>query len=796
MPPEETTMRRAARRSIAGLFGRGELAAPRFEFSFADGDTEAFGAEPWAVRAFELSERIGEPYSATIDLIAPVGAWELDALLGCRVHLQVSRAEQSRSVAALITAVDYCGAIAEGHRVRVNVGPAIALLANARRCRVFQDQTAIEIATAVVADVHALHGGSLNATNLSRDYPPLDYCVQHEETDLQFLLRVLADAGVSLLFRHERNAETLVLCDSPNTLPFAGLDPLDEPEDTEPPMVPRWHGDPNGIVTESITDARQRMRASSGSWSATTWGWKTRPPTRMQSAIEVNGGRSAFGGIEVTEMRRPNEGPHSDGLIRDDVDARAARAAQRDQTQATMLAARSNVTTLRAGSVFELAEQRRDLYAEQWAVTEVVHRGDAPHVELRGIADAPTATYSNEMRCQPRTAPLVPARRRKPRAAGITTAIVTGPPGEAIHTDRFGRVRVRMLWDRSEPDDGLTSCWLRVTQPWAGEGYGTTYIPRVGAEVVVSFINGDPDRPVCSGSLHNGAAMPTHELPEHRTSTVLRTQHLAGDGTGFHELRFEDGSGCEGVYWDVGGRLEETVRGPQSTTVRSAQSLSVGGNQTIKVRRDVKSTTEGCQRETVHGGVMLDYQSGVEMHVSEAPQEGTTPGYRTKVGSGLYEIDVAEGFVLRCGECRIEMTPDMILIEGPTVFAKSMRQGDAPTAALSLTNEHAELYSDNVRVGTDNAAVNLDHRLVASQGPREASETSLVLESGDMSVEAKKAVSLRGKTVATHSDGETLVGAGELTLSSSTTVNMTSVEKTSITAAQDLTLRGAQIRLN
>src|SRR5690606_8987379 len=193
----------------------------------------------------------------------------------------------------------------------------------------------------------------------------------------------------------------------------------------------------------------------------------------------------------------------------------------RDCATATVLCARSNATALRAGSVFELLGAPLDEYGETWVVTAVQHHGTAP-VGGSGRDGGPECGHA--IARQPLREPVVPPRMPRPQVAGVHSAIVTGPPGEEIHTDRFGRVRVRMLWDEQEHDDEPTSCWLRVATPWAGDGFGTVFIPRVGTEVIVSFIDGDPDRPFCSASVYGGGAMPPYALPEHRTRTVLRTQ--------------------------------------------------------------------------------------------------------------------------------------------------------------------------------------------------------------------------------------------------------------------------------
>src|SRR5690606_22413196 len=207
-------------------------------------------------------------------------------------------------------------------------------------------------------------------------------------------------------------------------------------------------------------------------WSAMAWDWKARPGVRLRSDTSTDL-RAADGGWWEADEGRPDEG---DGPIGDGTQRRAQLRRLGDLASAARLRASSNATVLRAGSVFELLGAPDDELGDTWVVTAVRHEGEAPLSTAGSSGSPPPVQYVNDIECQPLRAPVVPPRMPRPRVLGVHSAIVTGPPGEEIHTDRFGRVRVRMLWDEQPHEGEPTSCWLRVATPWAGDGFGAVLV--------------------------------------------------------------------------------------------------------------------------------------------------------------------------------------------------------------------------------------------------------------------------------------------------------------------------------
>jgi type VI secretion system secreted protein VgrG len=582
----------------------------------SEGDT----ATTWRVWSFVFEERVHAPYALRIHAIADadtVAHFDPEALLGARVVFEIRRGHAKRVVHGVVLESDLLGEGRGGPSIRLHVGPALALMGFYRRCRVFQCRTVPEIVRDVLEPRLVAQGGALEFGRLVSTYASRDYCVQYRETDLDFVLRILTDAGITLLFHHGEDAETVVLVDSNQALPPRGHEPLSVRVGDAPPsllFVPRSEHE---LPVETIHTLRQRVHL---------------------------------------EQRR--------------VELRAT----------------SNVIGLRAGSVFGLDEPPEAGYHPVWVVTRVRHYGEAPHAAADRWDDA--TEYSNEIECQPHRLPIVPPRAPRPRVDGPQTAIVTGPPGEMIHCDELGRVHVRMLWDDDPHEGEGTSCWVRVAQPWAGSDFGVAFVPRVGAEVVVSFIDGDPDRPLCTGGLFNGGAMPPYALPDGRTRTVIRTRSANDDG--YNELSFDDAHGAEEVYLHAQRNLREHVRAEHRTYMGGDRHSAVSGSLSASVGKDHHLTVAGDHHHTVAGDVMQHFRGACRLRVSEAPRGPTgNAGMTITVERGTFAIDAADAIVLHCGESRLELQPGQIVLTSPQILARRTSAAD-PTmlgAVEAIGNE-------------------------------------------------------------------------------------------------------------
>jgi type VI secretion system secreted protein VgrG len=298
-----------------------------------------------------------------------------------------------------------------------------------------------------------------------------------------------------------------------------------------------------------------------------------------------------------------------------------------------------------------------------WLLTSVRHSAvqSPDYVSNQAIGSA----YSNSFTCIPHKVPFLPERiTLKPVVRGPQTAVVVGKPGEEIWPDKFGRVKVQFFWDRHGKKDDSSSCWIRVAQPWAGKNWGFVAIPRVGHEVVVDFLEGDPDQPIIVGSVYNADNMPPYALPDNKTQTGVKTRSSTGGGSAnFNEIRFEDKKGSEELYVHAEKNLTGVVENDESRTV--------GANRTTKIHKDDTETVEtGDHTLTVSQGnrEATISMGNDKLTVSMGGVTHEVPMGTHKIDALMVEADGKAMITLKCGASSIQMTPASITIKAPMVM--------------------------------------------------------------------------------------------------------------------------------
>ena len=396
--------------------------------------------------------------------------------------------------------------------LRLTVGPALALLDQQTDTRAFHHQSVPQIVQAVLEDRLSTLGRRLRLDLDPAAWPPREYCVQYRETDLAFARRLLHEAGIGFRFAHLEDCETLVL--------FA--DNARCPEREPVRFLPH-----TTIVAadESIDHlARARSLAITG---VTQRDWVAllaadAPFTHAHDSADERGRH---------RVRREHEDRRADA---DDGARRARHKLEQHAVQRQRCHGGGDVLCFRPGHRFTLG----DAPSADYLLLSTLHHGD--------ITDTPS--YHNSFVCIPDGLPFRPALDEpapRPRVNGPHTAIVVGPEGEEIHTDEHGRIKVRFHWDiRTDEEHG--SCWVRVAQSWAGAGWGALFIPRIGMEVVVQFLDGDPDRPLVIGCVYNSLSTPPVALPDDKTCSVLSSESSPGGGLA-NQIRLEDARGRESL---------------------------------------------------------------------------------------------------------------------------------------------------------------------------------------------------------------------------------------------------------
>jgi type VI secretion system secreted protein VgrG len=615
------------------------LKANQSEFEFQAGP---HAAGELAVVGFEAQETLSQLYSVEVNLAAPLGvSVDEKALIGQKALLTVQLGDGSarffHGIVSRVARWD-AGRGPDRQRYRITVVPRLWTLRHTRRSRIFQEMTVPDIVQKVLGDAQVEHTLSLQGS-----YAPREYCVQYRESDLDFVSRLLEEEGIFYYFEHTEDAHKMVLNDASVTC---------RPMEGEASLVYR-EASKMVAAKESVHEFAARREIQPGAVVLRDFDF-VRPALDLTASSTADEAEHA---LEIYDYpARYGEPGIGKTLAKVRLEELRARV--------EMVTGASNCRRLLVGHTFELADHPVAEFNRSYLLLSVRYVGRQPEVLTfeQAMSDNKDG-YRNEFVCIPADVPFRPARTApRPTIAGAQTAIVVGPAGEEIHTDEHGRIKVQFHWDREGKNNDRSSCWIRVSQAWAGQSWGALYLPRIGHEVVVEFLEGDPDRPIVTGSVYNGQNPPPIYLPDDKTQSTLRSNSSPG-GNGSNELRFEDAAGRELVYLhaqkdfnivvendktqQVGGNetllvkkdRTKTIEGNQALEVKKNDDSVIGGNQTLEVIKDRSTTVTGNHTETVVGDQSIAVNSNQNIMIAMASAETVGLGKMLNVG-GAYAITV------------------------------------------------------------------------------------------------------------------------------------------------------------
>ncbi|UQA63216.1 type VI secretion system Vgr family protein [Polyangium aurulentum] len=424
-------------------------------------------------------ESISDLYRFTLDAVAPawLGALPVD-IAGAPARLTFGVPEAPRAISGIVAEVRRGYEAKSGAHHRIVLVPTVARLLLRHDCRIFQEMSAPEIVAAV------LRAGAIPSDRyrfaLRGVYPKRAYCVQHREADWHFVSRLLEDEGIHYFFEESPGGEVLVMADAPAAhAPIDGGGTLS----FRPPLGAMAHGQ-----HVSLFGWTERMVSD----AVTLRDYNFLKPLL---SLEAHAKRQRDASLPIYDSPGDHETPERGK-------ARAAVRLEETQSMERSGEGESDCPRLVPGRTFLLMEHGDEQSNRPYLVTRVEHRGAAPSPEAE--LGGERASYENQFEVVTAETPFRPARRTsRPRVHGPQTAVVVGPKESEVHTDAHGRIKVQFHWDRQGKKDEHSSCWIRVAHPWAGSGFGVLFLPRVGHEVVVDFLEGDPDRPMITGSVHH-----------------------------------------------------------------------------------------------------------------------------------------------------------------------------------------------------------------------------------------------------------------------------------------------------
>jgi type VI secretion system secreted protein VgrG len=611
------------------------------------------------------TEAISSPYEFAVTAVAALADVEaaggVEALLAqsCRLEWDLGEegaGEGSGGGAARAFAGKVIGAEALSWRhdaaevtLRIVLGPALALLGMRRRSQIFQDMSAIDAIDAVLDEWQIARRWALREA-----YPRRPFVTQYEETDLDFVMRLLAEEGIFASFEQPEAGATagekLVFGDHEGAygdiLAAAGAP---RARSGAPILAVAMREAAAGEAAITSLSAKHQLCPE----SVLLRDYDFRRPRHVASGFSQVRSAAGRGGWMFYDHRDQDElDEHVDADVGD---ARARRRLEQLRAAADVFSGEGTCRALGAGQRFALEGHAWPKLDGDYVVTRVEHRAV---LSRRAGEDAPPG-YRCQFDCAPAHARIRPAMPARRVVQSLETATVSGPEGEEIWTDAYGRIQVRFHWDlRARGDNqGRTSCWLRLAEAWAGAGWGTQSIPRVGMEVIVGFAGGDPDRPLVLGCIRNAETMPAFALPEDATRSGLRTASSPGGG-GFNELSFEDRKGAEQVYLRAERDLEELVQNDQRSRVIHDRLLAVEHDRMAVVGNDDQLVVGNNKHTHVKGEYQIVAERGLHANVT---------GGASTVVSGPNAMQSGGPLTIECSAASITSEGDATLAAGGNI---------------------------------------------------------------------------------------------------------------------------------
>jgi type VI secretion system secreted protein VgrG len=602
-------------------------------------------------------EELGRPYLYALELTAKQAKPDLTAILGGMVVIAFANGQAKRYVTGYVARASFEGMRAGAYLYRLELRPWIWLLSRVQNSRIFQNVSIWSIITTIFQEA-GFSGNVTDSRQNSAGSQVVEYCVQYNETSMDFVTRLMEKYGLYYYFTHSSDGHNLVVADDPNshtalskTLPYANQQTEFRQVDAH---VWGWSSD---------------LAFLSGAVTFNDYNFKT--PGNQLLAKSLNPGSHPKSSYEVYEY----PGPY--GVINDGTKIAGLRM-QHIAARRSVVHASSNSRDLTNGCKFTLSDFDDTTQNKEWLVIEAelsLTAGETVAEKEGETADAFLITIT----AIPGTTPFgLEETTPWPCVNGPQTALVVGKSGDEITTDQYGRVIVSFYWDRNSQKNETSSCYIRVAQVWAANGWGATFIPRIGQEVIVEFIDGNPDRPLITGCVYNG----TNALPyppsgdTNATRSTIKSNSSKG-GNGFNELRFEDKAGSEEVFFQAQKDYNWNVINNETGTVGQNSTVTVtNGNRVVNVSAGYDSLTvsKGNQTITVSSG-------------SSTITAGTA--ISLVVGSNSFVLDTSSA-TITVGASSVKLTSSSVTVNGGNI-SLSATEGLTANGGAEMTLQAGEI---------------------------------------------------------------------------------------------------------
>ncbi len=696
------------------------------------------------VLEFHGSERLSTLFSYNIDLACREADLDFTQIVGQPALLSITRQDDTRYVHGLVSHFQQQRRGRTFTLYDAILEPRAFRMENRIDCRIYQNMTMKDVVTRVLQQHQVTHRFRCRG---NQDPPEREYCVQYRETDWNFVSRLLAEEGYFFFFQHTDSSHEMVISNDRTVheeIPGEGTVPFGAP-------------DSGSASRERIHQMSYAEQVVPGKVALQDYNFQM-PQVDFSSEHESGEGEAELEVYDYPGVYAAPEQGQNLSQVRQEANEALRRGGH----------ASSDCVRLIPGYTFTLSgHHQTSLNDQEYLVTRITSDG-ATVTDLDEGRVSAVCDYSNSFTYIPAEVPFRPQQAPvQTRVMGSQTAVVVGPAGQEIHTNEQGQVKVQFHWDRLGQNDQQSSCWVRVAQPWAGDGYGFVWTPRIGNEVVVEFLEGDPDRPLITGSVYHVQNPPPLDLPAQQTRSTIKSRSTPGGG-GFNEIRFEDQKNAEEIYTHAQRNQTEVVRNDHSTTVGHDQSRTVKNDRTATIQsgNDEVTVETGSRTTKVKAGAGLTVQ---------------TKNRAVKVETGDYTLDTDLGKITQTAKLNVSVL-------GKTKGVQIVGKGKG----VSVTGNSGDTTGVDVQ-GRGTVGVNIfGHPKVKAKGGE------------SVWVSAPKIELTAGEKVLVHvNDDKVEITGGNITISSgtvritgSTTVEVDGGGSTANLKSSGVQISGTLIKLN
>jgi len=603
--------------------------------------------------SFEGSEYISDLFEFQIEVLSSNHAIKPESLIGKTVTVTIQN-DVKRSFNGYISRFTYGEVKADNLRCYgLTMVPWLWFLSKNNNHRIFQSKNTKDIITQVFKDL----GFNDFDYKASENSKVRDYCVQYNESDLNFVSRLLEEDGIAYYFEQQKDKHVLQIVDAANAYQECAETNLSYSKGSQPDT--------------QLTHWQHKHEYRKGKWSLNDYDFEQPAKSQLQTTAST----SKFANVQDYEHYEYSPYHNFSGIK--DLTKKRIEA---EETPMNFIDASSDCSSFYAGGKFKLSKHAVSTEQGSYIITAIKHRV-IDNSYLAGHESE--SEYGNDFACIPEAVHFRPPLTHiKPVMPGPQSAVVVGPDGEEIFIDKYGRIKVQFFWDREGRKDENSSCYLRVVQPWAGSGWGASFIPRMGMEVIVNFIDGDPDRPLVTGSVYNADNMPPYKS---KTQSGIKTRSSkSGTSSNFNELRFEDKKDSEQIYLHAEKNLDSMVENDETHTVDHNRTKTIGENETSSIAKNRDKSVGENQTESIGKDKTIDVGANHSETIAKDKSVDVGDTHTESIGKDM-KLQVGDDLLEDIGKKLSITAGDEIMLKTGSASITMKKNGDITIKGKNIT---------------------------------------------------------------------------------------------------------------